>query len=120
MAEGLSQNGAPAPKRVGRKACGEPCPIERGMRVLGGKWKASILWHLRSGPMRFNALSRELGGASKKMINERLKEMEESGLVQRDVIATKPIAVTYALTPFGHSALGILELLHAWCEENGV
>ncbi|MCB1958859.1 MAG: helix-turn-helix transcriptional regulator, partial [Rhodocyclaceae bacterium] len=38
----------------GGKFCGEPCPIERGMRVLGGKWKASILWHLQDGPLRFN------------------------------------------------------------------
>ena len=102
------------------KACGEPCPVERGMRVLGGKWKASILWHLKDGPKRFNALSRELGGASKKMIAERLKEMEETELVRREVIATKPVAVTYELTSFGHSALGILVSLHDWCVEHDV
>lgn len=103
-----------------QKPCDEPCPVERGMRILGGKWKASILWHLQDGPKRFNALSRELGGASKKMIAERLKEMEEAGLVSRQVIATKPVAVTYELTPFGHSALGILDSLHAWCVEHDV
>lgn len=102
------------------KQCQEPCPVERGMRLLGGKWKASILWHLKPGPTRFNALARELDGASKKMIAERLKEMEESGLVRREVIAAKPVAVTYELTPFGHSALGLLESLHDWCEEHGV
>ncbi|WP_206599325.1 winged helix-turn-helix transcriptional regulator [Methyloceanibacter stevinii] len=107
--------GSPEPKQ-----CNEPCPVERGMRILGGKWKASILWHLQAGPMRFNALSRELGGASKKMIAERLKEMEETGLVSRQVIATKPVAVTYELTPFGHSALGILESLHDWCVDHDV
>jgi DNA-binding HxlR family transcriptional regulator len=102
------------------KQCDEPCPVERGMRVHGGKWKASILWHLKAEPKRFNALSWELGGASKKMIAERLKKMEEAGLVSWRVIATKPVAVTYALTPFGHSALGILESLHDWCVEHGV
>ena len=35
------------------KQCDEPCPVERGMRVLGGKWKASILWHLKAEPKRF-------------------------------------------------------------------
>ena len=54
------------------------------------------------------------------MIAERLKKMEEAGLVSWRVIATKPVAVTYALTPFGHSALGILESLHDWCVEHGV
>jgi len=90
------------------------------MRVLGGKWKGSILWHLRDGPMRFNALARELGGASKKMINERLKELEQARLVQREVVSTKPVAVTYELTDFGRSALGILESLAGWCEEHGL
>ena len=90
------------------------------MRLLGGKWKASILWHLKAGPLRFNALSRELGGASKKMIVEHLKEMEEIGLVRREVIATKPVAVSYELTTFGQSALGILVSLYDWCEEHGV
>jgi len=102
------------------RLCSEPCPIERGMRLLGGKWKGSILWHLKAGPLRFNALARELGGASKKMINERLKELEETGLVRREVISLKPIAVTYELTDFGRSALGILESLRDWCEGHGV
>lgn len=110
-----SETGQRAPK-----VCNEACPIERGMRVLGGKWKGSILWHLRDGPMRFNALSRELGGASKKMINERLKELEEARLVHREVVSTKPVAVTYELTDFGRSALGILQSLAGWCEEHGL
>ena len=74
-------------------ACDEPCPIERGMRVLGGKWTGSILWHLRDEPVRFNDLARLIGGASKKMISERLKHLEEHGLVQREVLDTRPLAV---------------------------
>ena len=50
-------------KRV-LEPCLEPCPIERGMRLIGGKWKGSILWHLKDGPVRINDLSRQLGGAS--------------------------------------------------------
>ncbi len=75
--------------------CTEPCAIERGMRILGGKWKGSILWHLKDGPVRFNELARRLGGASKKMIDQRLKEMEAMGLVERKVLSTRPIAVAY-------------------------
>ena len=102
------------------QVCDEPCPIERGMRLLGGKWTGSILWHLKPGPLRFNALARQLGGASKKMINERLRELEQSGLVRREVISTKPVAVIYELTDFGRSALGILETLHDWCKDHGL
>ncbi len=99
-------------------ACEEPCSIERGMRILGGKWKASILWHLKDGPVRFNELSRMLGGASKKMVDQRLKELEVQGLVTREVICDRPIAVTYEITEFGRTALDILEKLKDWTEES--
>jgi DNA-binding HxlR family transcriptional regulator len=101
-------------------ACTEPCPIERGMRIIGGKWKGSILWHLQDGPVRFNDLARQLGGASKKMVTQRLKEMEELGLVQRSVLNTRPIAVTYEITDFGRSSLTVLEQLKDWAEANGL
>ena len=96
--------------------CLEPCPIERGMRVLGGKWKGSILWHLQDGPVRFNDLARQLGGASKKMVNQRLKEMEAAGLLERQVLSTRPIAVAYTITEFGRSALDVLDQLRLWTE----
>lgn len=100
--------------------CMEPCAIERGMRMLGGKWKGSILWHLKDEPVRFNDLVRMVGGASKKMIDQRLKEMEKQGLVTREVISDRPIAVTYQATDFGRSALGILEQLKDWTEQNNL
>ena len=100
--------------------CLQPCSIERGMRILGGKWKGSILWHLREGPVRFNDLTRMLGGASKKMVTSRLKEMEEIGLVEREVLATRPVAVAYRITDFGRSSLGVLEQLKDWAEEHGI
>lgn len=109
-----TQNG----KKTSVNVCHEPCAIEKGMRVLGGKWKASILWHLKDDPVRFNDLARMVGGASKKMIDQRLKEMEKQGLVVRQVISERPIAVTYQATDFGRSALGILELLKQWSEDN--
>lgn len=102
------------------ETCLEPCPIERGMRLIGGKWKGSILWHLKDGPVRFNSLTRRLGGATRKIVNDRLKEMEAQGLVVRRVVSERPIAVTYEITDFGRSALGILDKLQEWAEENGI
>ncbi len=107
-------------KKTVQKSCAEPCPIERGMRLIGGKWKGSILWHLKDEPIRFNELSRLLGGASKKILNERLKEMEENGLLKRVVISDRPIAVSYELTRFGKTALNILEQLKDWSEDNNL
>lgn len=90
------------------------------MRLLGGKWKGSIFWHLKDGPVRFNDLARQLGGASKKMVSQRLQEMEETGLVKREVISDRPIAVTYEITNFGKTALGFLEELKNWAEANHI
>ncbi|MEI5637800.1 MULTISPECIES: winged helix-turn-helix transcriptional regulator [unclassified Pseudoalteromonas] len=101
-------------------ACMEPCAIEKGMRLIGGKWKGSIIYHLKDEPVRFNDLTRMLGGATKKMVDQRLKELEEEGMVIRKVISDRPIAVTYELTEFGRSALHILEQLRLWSESNHV
>lgn len=96
--------------------CHEPCAIEKGMRIIGGKWTGSIIYHLKDGPVRFNDLTRMLGGASKKMIDQRLKELESRGMVLRKVISDRPVAVTYELTDFGRSALKILDDLRVWSE----
>ena len=110
----IEQDGA------GRKtvveACTAPCPIERGMRILGGKWTGSILWHLKDEPVRFNDLARMIGGASKKMITDRLRQLEARGLIERRVVDTSPIAVEYVITPFGATALECLDQLRIWAE----
>lgn len=107
-------------RKVVAEPCLEPCPIERGMRLLGGKWKGSILWHLKDGPVRFNDLARQMGGASKKMVSQRLQEMEASGLVKREVISDRPIAVAYEITDFGKTALSFLDALKTWAEAHDI
>ncbi len=99
-----------------QNACTEPCAIERGMRILGGKWTGSILWHLKDEPVRFNDLSRMIGGASKKMIAARLRQLEEQGLIERQVIDSAPVAVEYRITAFGTTALDFLDALRLWSE----
>ena len=103
-------------RRRALDVCTEPCPIERGMRILGGKWTGSILWHLQDEPVRFNDLSRMVGGASKKMITERLRQLEGQGLVRREVQQTSPVSVQYEITDLGRSALNCLDELRKWAE----
>ena len=103
-------------RRHAHDACLEPCAIERGMRIIGGKWTGSILWHLKDGPVRFNDLSRLIGGASKKMITERLRQLEAQGLVRREVMNTAPVSVQYEITALGGTALGFLDELRQWSE----
>ncbi|MDD7911236.1 MULTISPECIES: winged helix-turn-helix transcriptional regulator [Pseudovibrio] len=97
--------------------CLEPCPIEKAMRVIGGKWRASLLWHLKDGPVRFNELCRILGGATKTMIDKCLKDLEAHGLVKREVQCERPIAVTYEITEYGRTTLAFLDELRRWSEE---
>lgn len=103
-------------RKLVHEACAQPCAIEQGMRILGGKWTGSILWHLKDEPVRFNDLSRMVAGASKKMIAERLRQLESQGLVLRRVLDTSPVAVEYGLTPFGMTALKFLDELREWSE----
>ncbi|GMM73215.1 helix-turn-helix domain-containing protein [Alteromonas gracilis] len=98
----------------------KPSAIESGMRLNGGKWKASTIYHLRDEPFRFNDLARMLGGASKKIVDQRLKELENEGIVLRKVVSERPIAVTYELTEFGRTALHILDELRVWSETHDV
>lgn len=113
---GASVETDPRGRKTVVDVCLEPCAIERGMRLIGGKWTGSIIFHLKDGPVRFNDLARMLGGASKKMIDQRLKELEARGMVVRTVISERPVAVTYELTDFGRSALNILDELRVWSE----
>ena len=99
------------------EACAAPCPIERGMRILGGKWTGSILWHLKDEPVRFNDLARMIGGASKKMITERLRHLEAHGLIKRQVMPTAPVSVQYSITGHGRTALHALDALRLWAED---
>ncbi|MEO1038543.1 MAG: helix-turn-helix domain-containing protein [Pseudomonadota bacterium] len=103
-------------RRIVQDACTEPCPIERGMRILGGKWIGSILWHLQDEPVRFNDIARLISGASKKMISERLRHLQAHGLIERHVRDTAPVSVEYALTGRGRDALVCLDQLRVWSE----
>ncbi len=98
----------------------ELCPIETGMRIIGGKWTGAILWHLKDNPLRFNDLSRALSGVSKKMLSQRLKEMENHKLIKRKVINARPVAVSYEVTDFGKEILGLLDNLKDWVIKHNI
>ena len=103
-------------RRTVSAPCTEPCAIEQGMRVLGGKWTGSILWHLKDRPVRFNDLARMISGASKKMVADRLRHLEHHGLIKRRVMPTAPVSVQYSITPDGRKALVVLDTLRTWSE----
>ncbi|GHB64604.1 transcriptional regulator [Streptomyces umbrinus] len=94
------------------------CGIDAAMDVVAGKWKSLILWELdHYGVRRFAELRRGLPGVSEKMLIQHLREMEEDGLVHREVYREVPPKVEYSLTEHGVSLNAALASLGAWGTE---
>ncbi len=91
---------------------GSSCPMDFILRLLMGPWTTYVLYNLRThGPQRFGELKRRVAGVSAKMLTERLRSLEDAGLVQRDYEATIPPKVTYSLTARGHELDKVLDTL---------
>ncbi|KOX15913.1 transcriptional regulator [Saccharothrix sp. NRRL B-16348] len=91
------------------------CGIDAAMDVVSGKWKSLILWELAEhGVRRFAQLRRGLPGVSEKMLVQQLRELEEDGLVHREVFPEVPPRVEYALTEDGVSLNEALAPLGEW------
>ena len=90
------------------------CPVEATLELIGGKYKALILWHLSQGILRFSELRQVIKGATPKMLTQQLRELEANGLVHREVYPVIPPKVEYSLTERGKSLLPILDALCAW------
>ncbi len=91
------------------------CGIDAAMDVVSGKWKSLILWELHNhGTRRFGELRRGLPGVSEKMLVQHLREMEEDGLVHREIYREVPPRVEYSLTDDGRSLNEALGPLGEW------
>jgi len=90
------------------------CGIDVTLAVVGGKWKASILWHLAQETMRFSDLQRQFSDTTRKMLTQQLRELETDGLVHREVYPQVPPKVEYSLTEKGRSIHPILEQMCEW------
>ena len=88
------------------------CPMDALLRLLMGPWTTYILWTLRQrGPTRFGMLKREVRGISSRMLTERLRTLEEAGVVFRVYRPSIPPEVTYGLTPRGLELREVLDAL---------
>ncbi len=84
------------------------------LRLLGGKWKLLILWHLWPRIRRFNELKRAIPGITQHMLTTQLRELEADGIVSRTVYAEVPPRVEYALTEYAATLEQVLRPLAAW------
>lgn len=92
--------------------------ISHMLSQFAGKWTVLVVRVLGRGPRRFNALRRDVGEISQKVLTSTLKDLEESGLVSRTVTPTKPPQVEYALTDLGRDFLIPVRSLAEWVVAN--
>ena len=93
----------------------EVCPhFHAAIELIGKRWTGAIVCALTERPMRFGELRRVVPGLSDRLLSQRLRELEEEGLVQRDVEAGTPVRVTYSLTQRGDELGPAIHELQVW------
>ncbi len=86
-----------------------PCTTSLVMDLIGGKWKASILYHLQASEKRYNELRKEMPSVTEMTLSLQLKQLEKDGLITREAYGDKPpIKVIYSLTDFGRQFIPVL------------
>lgn len=93
------------------------CPVETTLDLIGGKYKALILWYLAEKKLRFSELHRAITSATPKMLTQQLRELEAQKLIHREVYPVIPPKVEYSLTQTGRSLLPILTAMRDWGAE---
>ena len=89
------------------------CPVNATLELIGGKYKALILWHLSQGKLRFSELSKRVT-ATPKMLTQQLRELEEKQLIFRKIYPVIPPKVEYSLTETGKSLMPVLVAMRDW------
>lgn len=99
------------------KTTNENCPVSTTLNLIGGKYKALILWHLTKNTLRFNEIKKLIPEATPKMLTQQLRELERDKLLIRTVYPVVPPKVEYFLSEKGNSLFPILEAMYEWGEE---
>ena len=98
------------------KIKGYVCPVEAAMDVIGGKYKAQIVYELLDGTKRYSEIQRGLPQATPRMLSKQLKELEEDGVISRVLYPVVPPKTEYSLTELGQTLAPIVDALCRWGE----
>ena len=94
------------------------CSVDYAFRRIGGKYKGRILWYLHQGNvLRYGELRKKLSDSTTKMLTQTLRELEEDGLVHREVYHEVPPKVEYSLTEMGKELIPFIDHLRQWGEK---
>ncbi len=94
----------------------EHCPVGETIGLIGGKYKALILWFLTERTLRYGELQKKIPAATPKMLTQQLRELEADALIARTVYPVVPPKVEYRLTDLGKTLIPILESMYQWGE----
>jgi DNA-binding HxlR family transcriptional regulator len=101
-----------------------PLPLDCGLtvtkEVLGGKWKANLIYAISEGILRPSDLQRAIPGSTKRVLNLQLKELEEFNILTKKIYHQLPPKVEYSLTGFGKTVLPIIKMMNQWGEHNRI
>ena len=100
--------------RLARTRDGDYCPVRASLALLGQRWVPRIVYELRGGRLRFNDLAASVGGCNSRTLRDRLRDLEETGLVTRHEVTAAPPWVEYALTERGQELAEALGPLASW------
>lgn len=90
------------------------CPVERTVNIIGGKWTLLILRDLFEGTRRFGEMRASLTGISPKTLTEKLRTLEQDGIVERKIFPEVPPRVEYSLTKRGKTLKKIFDAMQEW------
>ena len=77
------------------------CPLTLCMKLLSGAWAPNVIWFLSGGPRRFGELRQDIPRISARVLSARLRELQDKGVVSRELLDTSPPSAEYALTELG-------------------
>ncbi|SDM27072.1 transcriptional regulator, HxlR family [Pedobacter antarcticus] len=92
------------------------CPLEHAVNTISGKWKIPIVWHLHHGIKKPTDFYSKIAGINRRVLTRQLKEMEESGIINKTITRLKPLEVEYQLTSVGDQLVQSLWSLNNWGE----
>lgn len=90
------------------------CPICLTQKIIRGKWKLVIIWLLRDDKKRFNELNKAIVEITQGYLTQQLRELEEDGLIHREVYKVVPPKVEYSLTKIGKEFLLVMDSMYLW------
>ena len=99
---------------INEKEINEYCGMSYTFSIIGGRWKANIIWKLFPGKMRYSELRKAIPGVSERILVAQLRELEKDQLVRRIVYAEVPPRVEYELTALGHSLRPMMKVISDW------